>query len=315
MDAATAAFYRRLHEGLPPTRAVRETVAQPRKSGRSFLGWIEWIQYLKEVPGAQLKSAKRSVGVPYFHPFESHAGPELWRDGRGKLFVWGCAYTVTDRGIEDMPEGRFTRVCQDLRPRKLVTLGTLQWIRYRDNDGASRILKFENDARPLLCLSDSGKLLFVRGNYSIEEDITMARRRHQSRRHNAMRYNPSKGGGSKMGMAKKVGLAFLATGAGVFVGWQALSYVGTKLPNIANPYLKAATIAALGVGAGIAAYMYAPKSIAPTVGTALGAGGVALGINSVYAQYRARAAAGVFSLPAGRRAGMVGSAYGQRVSA
>lgn len=301
-----ADFYQKLHEGLPPKRLVRQEVPQPRRRGRRMLGYIEQIQYEKETLTGEFA---------YWHPHERHAQPELWRDGRGNLYAWGCNYVVTDRGIEDMPEGRFTGVCQNLTPKRLVTLGRLSWIRYRSPNGSSKILKFEGAARKILAVDETQKLHFLGG--AKVEAAPMARRRRRSRRSFAARFNAP--GGGMMSKAKKYGLAFLATGAGVFVGLQAINFVSTKLPAM-SPYVRAAAKAAIGLGAGIAAYMYAPRAIAPTLGTALGAGGMFAGVSDAYATFRlssGRGTAGLFSLPAGRRAA-AGNAFarnGSRVAA
>jgi len=134
-----------------------------------------------------------------------------------------------------------------------------------------------------------------------------------------MRFNPRhKGGsgGSMMAKTQKYALAFAAVGAGVFLGVQGLNFVGSKLPVAWGGYAKAAAKAAIGIAAGVASYMYAPKEIAPTLATALGAGGVYLGVSDVWSQYRATHAAGIFSLPAPRRAAVAGNAFApRRVSA
>lgn len=284
-------------------------MAQPVKRGRLLLGHVEQIQYTK----------RTAEGIfSYFHPFETHAQPELWRDGRGKLFGYGCAYTITDAGIEDMPEGRFVRVCVNTTPKRLVDLGTLEFLRYRDGRGQSRLLRFYGKAAPTVCTDEDGRLHFVGGTYRIEREVntTMARRRRSRRsgRHSAIRFNPI--GGSQMAAVKKYGLAFLATGAAVYAGVKfVLPQLSSRLPVAWSPYLKAGVVAAAGIGAGVLAYKYAPKQVAPVLGTALGAGAVFASIGTAHAQLSARTGAGVFALPPGRSAGIAHNAYARARSA
>lgn len=299
--------YQRLHEGLKAREVVQQDVSRP-VGRRTLLGHVEQIQYLKSVTNGVFD---------YWHPHEDHAQPELWRDSRGKLFVRGRNYVVTDRGIEDMPRGKFTRRAENYSPKRLVTLGTLEWIRYRSLDGTSQILRFEGAARPVLAHDETGKLHVLNGRYKIEVD-PMARRRRHSKRHSAPRANPSgrSSGSAMMKHAEKYGTALLATGAGVFVGAQVLTYLANmSWFRITNPYAKAAAVGVLGLGAGLAAFMYAPSKAAPTIGTALGAGGVALALNNAWLTYRAsRGMAGVFQLPAARRAAPVNAFAGRRVA-
>lgn len=297
--------FERLHEGLRARVVVNEPIPRP-VGARTFLGWIEEIQYRKDV--ASVSGAKT---FSYWHPHESQAQPELSRDSRGKLFVRGRNYVVTDRGIEDMPVGELTRRSENFLPKRLVTLGTLEWIRYRSADGSSQILRFEGAARPLLAHDETGKLHVLRGRYQIEVNPMARRRRHH--KHSAPRANPSKGGSSNMmKTAEKYGVAGLATAAAVFAGVNLLGYVsGMSWYRVTNPYLKAASVGVLGLASGILAYMYAPAKFAPMIGTGLIAGGGFAAMEGAWLTYRMRSgnAAGLFALPASRRIGVAPNAF------
>jgi hypothetical protein len=267
------ATYRELHEGLPLDAARRVEVFVPVRPVTE-LGALVEIEYVKPTPRGP---------VTYWHPFAAHARPMLFRDARGRLFVHGTRYVVTTAGIEDLPGSRATRAAVTERPDLLVSLGTLHWLKYRNEHG-SQVLRFEGDARPIVAHDESAKLHFVRGNYRVEAN-PMAHRRRRSYRHHAIMANPSKSGSSDwqshalitFKMAALVGASAVASGL-------ALTWAFAKAPAL-NPYVRGLSKVALGVAVPVISSMTLP--IPPDLLSGFAIAGVTAGGMDLYATVRA----------------------------
>lgn len=278
------ATYRELHEGLDADSFECSTPVNVPVGTLTLLGYLSEIQYLKEVP----------EGRPsYWHPFEEHAQPKLYRDSVGRMFVRGRRYVTTTAGIEDLPVGKSTKKSHLSRPKLLVTLGTLEWLKYR-SEGGSHTLRFESSARPIVTHDELGKLHFVHGNHRVEANPMAKHRRRYSRKHHAVRANPK--GGDFMSKSKTV-----ATMAAIVSGSFAVSQIVlNKLSSMApttNIYIKAAAKAVAGVAGAVAASQV--KAVPPSVLSGFAIAGVYGAGQDLYAAYRA-------SHPA---AGLLGSGY------
>lgn len=298
-----------LHEGKPPSGTVLETI-EPFIGRKRVLGRCTEVQYLKSVTDGT---------YPYHHPFAEHAQPTLFVDATGRPGFYRGRYKTTYRGIEDRTHGEIEDERLPGRATRLITLGKIQFLRYKwedeDGDVKTEEIRFEPSEAPTLSHDQRGDL-HLTGGRLLKEQTTMASKSGKSR----SRRNPSGKDNSTMGRGKRILVTGLAVGFGATVTMVALNQVFTKFGLTWNPAVRAGAKVAAGVGLAMVAGMAMPG--VPAVAAGLAVGGVVAGMGDLYVAYilpklpasmgGPRAAqfpvtAGFPHLPAGR----IPSGYGQ----
>lgn len=312
--------YTALHEGRKPSQILCEPVRRSKPARR--LGRATEIQYKKLVPDGHHS---------YHHPWAEQAQPSLYLDGDGLPLLVAGRYETTRRGIEDrvtpgMPTVRYLKhpyVARERLPRPpklLTTLGRIEWIRYKGQDGSVHTLRWDARRAPLVAHDERGDLHVLPPVTEGAED-TMARsksrrsrsrrsrarhshagmmmdnpsRKHPRRRHRARR-NPSayanpvtRHSGGKMS-GSKAGRLALATVLVSAVGTLEIAGVNILLAKFA-PTLTGLTrsLTKIGVGLlggiGLAAVIPAKGEAYMAIPSGFAIGGVLDGFSELYNQY------------------------------
>lgn len=275
-----------LHEGKTPRGAVVETILEATKV-RYVLGQCTEIQYWKDVTDGEYR---------YHHPFAAHAQPTIFVDDRGKLGIYRGRYVVTYRGIEDRSRSSVEKERLPRKASKLITLGRLEFVRYRwtDDNGVERVgeVRFSRQNAPVIAHDQYGDLHVLRGRYNLRNEAM--KNGAYGMKTKKRRSNPA-GGMDFNERAKRT----LMTGAAVGVGATATVLIMNKAMARMNysPNVKAGLQIALGVAGGIGLGYLVPSM--PSLAAAWTVGGVVSGSTILYATHIApRLASG--STPASR---------------
>lgn len=282
-----------LHEGLP----ARELVCEPWSGNpvKRVLGRATEIQYIKEIPDE----------VPsYHHPWAEQAQPKIGVDAAGQIKFASGRYETTRRGIEDRirPGTNSPETLKYLKkpyvqaekwplvPGSLNTLGTLEFIRYKYQDGRTwreKSLIFPPETAPLIAHDEHGNLHALHGQYRISEERGVegpmrARYGHRSHR----RHNPASAvvPAGQMTAGKRAGrmvLNSLIVGA---VGAGEIVLAGYLLKKVTwSAPVKALTKIGAGLGLGLG-FAYALPG-APQVAAGVSVGGVIDGMMDLFNTY------------------------------
>lgn len=194
-----AEIYTALHEGKEPDEFLTETW-RPYQGVR-LLGpnaRATEIQYKKKIP---------DDFPSYHHPWADQAQPSIGIDSRRQVVIFAGKYETTRRGIEDrvlpgmetveylkQPYVQKERVPG--RPRMLITLGTLEWIGYKEfvNGGwVTKKLVFNPSIAPEIAHDQNGDLHVLHGRYVISETGVedSMKRSHRHRRSHHRYSNPA----------------------------------------------------------------------------------------------------------------------------
>lgn len=305
--------YTDLHEGRGPSRILNQKVpAYPRTL--TPLGRLAEIQYRKLTPDGEHS---------YWHPFAKHARPLMARDERGRLWIYAGPYTVTERGIEDLPRWQVKRDALPPRPDGFVDLGRLEWVKYvRQGDDGTETGVYEFPAADAPTLAHhAGNLWVLGGRYELSaegEKEVMAKSI-------VKRANPTPAKGQKEGTLMEKGQAVLLSSlvvGGVAYGTHEL--MNMVLPKISATkftlpsYTRGAVKIVAGVLLGTGAYM-APLPGRKAVAAGLGIGGTISGLSDIVAvtraaRMRSTAPGGIAYLPVGGMPSGYAPTVGQRVA-
>lgn len=194
--------YTSLHEGKSPDEFLCEEWSSPRQI--ATLGRATEIQYKKKVP----------EGAPFYHhPWANQAQPTIAVATIGglsrQLVFYAGKHETTRRGIEDrvlpgMPTVKYLQephVQKEKLPSKptaLITIGTLDWIRYKaatEYGEQEKELRFNHSNAPDIAHDQFGNLHVLGGHYRVDpvgEIETMRARHRRTRKHHGRRmHNPS----------------------------------------------------------------------------------------------------------------------------
>jgi hypothetical protein len=251
---------------------------------------VSEIQYRKLVTDGEYS---------YWHPYKVVASPKIGIDSRRNPVIFTGRSTVTTHGIEDLPASDFRPERLPPRPRRLILLGRLEWIRFvwEDPAGTSHLYKLSFSRRvhsTSLEHDERGNLHILNGKISPNEAIPMARKHHSHRSHRGhkpRRHNPVELTGHALGRVLVPTLSIGAVGALAAVGADKL-LTGPKSATDPTPKYSGYQRAAFeGLGGILAAAALSIAKVPAEVILGVGAIGVTKGILDGYAEYQARAAA------------------------
>lgn len=261
--------YTALHEGLEPRGTVTERI-RPYTQKKVILGRISEIQYFKIVPDGNHR---------YHHPFAPRAMPTLFVDMKRRLGIYRGRYVVTHRGIEDRSYLTIEDESLPGRANRLITLGKLDFIRYKwvdkyGNEHEDEI-NFSSGTAPTISHDQNGDLHVTGGRANLESVMKKAMKKGRSTR---ARRNPS---GDFNSMAKRtleysfvVGLGATATAMAMDA---ALAKRDWSLRNKAIFKMVAGPALALGAAYALPTF--------PALAASLGVGGVIAGGKDLYVMY------------------------------
>lgn len=293
MNLAAANEYTALHEGERPHGVVQEHVA-PFVGPKHVLGRLTDVQYTKPVTDGS---------YPYHHPFAEHAQPTLFVDATGRPGLYRGRYKTTYRGIEDRTRNEIEDERLPGRATRLITLGKVEFLRYKweDEDGEIRTeeIRFRPHEAWVLSHDQRGDLHFTGGRLLKEHTEMKHSRSGKSR----SRRNPSGGSDkSMMGRGKRILVTGLAVGLGA-----AATMIGVNM--LFQRFTWSAPVKALAkMGTGVVGAMLAGMALpsVPALAAGIAVGGVSAGLMDLYTAYivprigaRTAAAAGLPALSAG----------------
>lgn len=189
--------YTALHEGKTPDEFLCEDWSKPRSI--EIIGHATEIQYKKKVP----------EGAPFYHhPWAEQAQPTIAVARMGglprQLVFYAGKNETTRRGIEDrvlpgMPTVKYLQephVQKEKLPSKptaLITIGTLDWIRYKTNTDygtGEKELRFNPSNAPDIARDQFGNLHVLGGHYKVnpvgEIETMRARHSRRARKHHGL---------------------------------------------------------------------------------------------------------------------------------
>lgn len=249
--------------------------------------------HLGEVTAIAYRTPRDGKMEEYQHEFEYRNGPDIAVDSRGRAYLTGGDYSVTDSGFEDetMPRIRLVNPHQRGAPAKVVKMAKTrrnkkgQFVKTaRKSNPAPRRASRKRATRARRAASPNNVIILQEGASPVRKTrrrrksnpIVRRRRHHMRRRRNPVaRRSHSMGGKGNLNIAHLI-MPAVAMGIGAVGTSVAFGVIEPYLPaNLTSGPFKGGAKALAGVALG----MVVSKVVSRKIGADIALGALTVGLN------------------------------------